>query len=29
MNTLMPTFQYDWQEIFMVPWIETPGRRRY
>ena len=21
MDTLMPTYQYDWQEIFRVPWI--------
>jgi len=25
MDTLMPTFQYDWQEIFTVPWMDTPG----
>jgi hypothetical protein len=21
MSTLMPTFQYDWQEIFKIPWM--------
>lgn len=23
MDTLMPTYQYDWKEIFFVPWIEA------
>lgn len=25
-DRLLPTFQYDWQEIFSIPWIERPAR---
>jgi hypothetical protein len=28
MNTLMPVFQYDWQDIFKVAWIREPERPR-